>query len=173
MSTEAATTAAATTATATTAAATTAAVTTAAKTAAAATTAMTTTTVPSPSAPANDLDDSRWSSRPPRATTAVEKPLHQAPQGAPPLRRSCRFLADAALLLLGGTGASYGWGAVDAVTGATGLAVWSEARRRATERHKVGTRSIASSSSSSAAAPLLNFPDPRLLLILLSLGISR
>uniref|UniRef100_A0A0E0F2J0 Uncharacterized protein n=1 Tax=Oryza meridionalis TaxID=40149 RepID=A0A0E0F2J0_9ORYZ len=66
-------------------AATTAAATTA--TTAAATTA-TTTAVPSPPAPADDLDDSRRGSRPPRATGAVEKPPHQAPQAAPPLRHS-------------------------------------------------------------------------------------
>uniref|UniRef100_A0A0D9YWG7 Uncharacterized protein n=1 Tax=Oryza glumipatula TaxID=40148 RepID=A0A0D9YWG7_9ORYZ len=52
----------------------------------------TTTTVLSPPALADDLDDSRQGSRPPRATATVEKPPHQAPQAAPPLRRSCRWL---------------------------------------------------------------------------------
>uniref|UniRef100_A0A0D3F8X0 Uncharacterized protein n=1 Tax=Oryza barthii TaxID=65489 RepID=A0A0D3F8X0_9ORYZ len=52
----------------------------------------TTTTVPSLPAPADDLDDSRQGSRPPRAMATVEKPPHQAPQAAPPLRRSCRWL---------------------------------------------------------------------------------
>uniref|UniRef100_A0A0E0NGM0 Uncharacterized protein n=1 Tax=Oryza rufipogon TaxID=4529 RepID=A0A0E0NGM0_ORYRU len=100
----------------------TATATTATTTATTATTVTTTTAVPSPPAPADDLDDSRRSSRPPRATAAVEKPPHQAPQGAPPLHRSCRFLTAAALLLLGGAGASYGQGAVDAATGGERLA---------------------------------------------------